>query len=395
MKRTVFGMATLLLLSTAPCVAHAFTAIAWSQSGQKGGSVKNVPTKEAAISAAIADCKKNGGGADCQVFKVSDEPGFVALYGTCAKTCGVTAVTGRPTAEQARIDGKRECEAYYRTSCQLAQEWEETFGEKIASISQQPNISNKDIQLAKSLASMPTSRQMEIFNEMLTSPGHDVFWDYVAANGPISKKAAIGGKAIANDYPNRVRKDYQELLASADNPAQKEELRKFMATKEGQSMSNSAMKIKAMKDFQEILSNHPISVYKQESIFPSINPEKAKWTSPYTSSQDMDIYVDLEVIQVKNYQLAYLILSDLKTPLGKTNSVLQQIEFDCQKGETREAWSIQYAGRMATGKVLSKVTNEPNNWVSFSQSTPPDRLIGEPACEQLKQIRERPNFNKN
>lgn len=125
MKRTVFGMATLLLLSTAPCVANAFTAIAWSQSGQSGGSVKNAPTKDAAISAAIADCKKNGGGSDCQVFKVSDEPGFVALYGTCAKTCGVTAVTGRPTPEQARADAKRECETYYRANCQLAQEWEE------------------------------------------------------------------------------------------------------------------------------------------------------------------------------------------------------------------------------------------------------------------------------
>ena len=125
MKRTAFSMAALLLLSATPCVVNAFTAIAWSQSGQRGGSVKNAPTKETAISAAITDCKKNGGGTDCQVFKVSDEPGFVALYATCAKTCGVSAVTGRPTAEQARADGKRECEAYYRASCQLAQEWEE------------------------------------------------------------------------------------------------------------------------------------------------------------------------------------------------------------------------------------------------------------------------------
>lgn len=125
MKRTTFGIAALFLLSATPCVVNAFTAIAWSQSGQKDGWVKNAPTKEVAISAAIADCKKSGGGSDCQVFKVTDEPGFVALYATCAKTCGVTAVTGRPTAEQARADGKRECEAYYRASCQLAQEWQE------------------------------------------------------------------------------------------------------------------------------------------------------------------------------------------------------------------------------------------------------------------------------
>lgn len=125
MKRTALGIAALLLLSATPCVVNAFTAIAWSQSGQKGGSVKNAPTKEAAISAAIADCKKSGGGSDCQVFKVSDEPGYVALYVTCDKTCGVTAVTGRPTPEQARADGKRECEAYYGSNCQLAQEWVE------------------------------------------------------------------------------------------------------------------------------------------------------------------------------------------------------------------------------------------------------------------------------
>lgn len=124
-KYKLFGISALFIFGAIPCVANAFTAIAWSQSGQSGGSVKNAPTKDAAISAAIADCKKNGGGSDCQVFKVSDEPGFVALYGTCAKTCGVTAVTGRPTPEQARADAKRECETYYRANCQLAQEWEE------------------------------------------------------------------------------------------------------------------------------------------------------------------------------------------------------------------------------------------------------------------------------
>lgn len=137
MKRTTFGIAALFLLSATPCVANAFTAIAWSQSGQKGGSVKNAPTKEAAISAAIADCKKSGGGSDCQVFKVTDEPGFVALYATCAKTCGVTAVTGRATAEQARADGKRECENHYRSACQLASEWQELKNGEILSVSKQ------------------------------------------------------------------------------------------------------------------------------------------------------------------------------------------------------------------------------------------------------------------
>lgn len=145
MKRTVFGMATLLLLSISPCVVNAFTAIAWSESGQRGGSVKQAPTKEAAMSAAIADCKKNGGGSDCQVFKVTDEPGFVALYASCAKTCGVTAVTGRATAEQARADGKRDCEAHYRNACQLAQEWEEIGSGGSASNPTQPVPENTKV----------------------------------------------------------------------------------------------------------------------------------------------------------------------------------------------------------------------------------------------------------
>lgn len=256
MKRAVLGTATLLLLSMAPGMVNAFTAIAWSESGQKGGSVKNAPTREAAISAAITDCKKNGGGSDCQVFKVTDEPGFVALYATCAKTCGVTAVTGRATAEQARADGKRDCEAHHRNACLLAQEWEEAFGVKIAPATQAANNDSEDIRLAKSLASMPFSGQMEAFNKMLTSPGHDAFWDYVAINGPISKKGAIGGKAIANDYPNRVRKQNEEFLASADDAAQKEKLQKFLETKEGQSIRDKSLLIKILKDFEEILKGN-------------------------------------------------------------------------------------------------------------------------------------------
>lgn len=57
-KHKLFGMSALFIFGAIPCVANAFTAIAWSQSGQSGGSVKNAPTKDAAISAAIADCKK-------------------------------------------------------------------------------------------------------------------------------------------------------------------------------------------------------------------------------------------------------------------------------------------------------------------------------------------------
>lgn len=161
MKRTAFGIAALLLLSATPCVVNAFTAIAWSQSGQRGGSVKNAPTKETAISAAIADCKKNGGDTDCQVFKVSDEPGFVALYATCAKTCGVTAVTGRATAEQARADGKRECEAHYQASCQLAQEWEEAAPRTSAT----PSVSNNQTQNSyKTSADLPKNNNLN-FNK--------------------------------------------------------------------------------------------------------------------------------------------------------------------------------------------------------------------------------------
>lgn len=122
--KSVIGVAA-LIFGLASSTASAYTAIAYSSSAERGGSSYDAPTKEAAIADAIDQCKKNGGGSDCQVFKVTDEPGFVALFVSCAKTCGVTAVTGRPTAEQARIDGKRECEAHYRASCQLVQEWKE------------------------------------------------------------------------------------------------------------------------------------------------------------------------------------------------------------------------------------------------------------------------------
>lgn len=143
MKRTAFGIATLFILGATPCVVNAFTAIAWSQSGQRDGWVKNAPTMETAISAATADCKKNGGGTDCQVFKVTDEPGFVALYATCSKTCGVTAVTGRPTAKQARTDGKQKCEAYYQASCQLVQEWEEVVGNNVGNLAKSSQLSSE------------------------------------------------------------------------------------------------------------------------------------------------------------------------------------------------------------------------------------------------------------
>lgn len=178
MKRTAISITALFLLGAIPCVANAFTAIAWSQSGQRGGSVKNAPTKDAAISAAIADCKKSGGGSDCQVFKVTDEPGFVALYATCAKTCGVTAVTGRATAEQARVDGKRECENYYRSACQLASEWQELKGgEALASSKSERAIEDSGLIQSKKFSQAEISSLINKHKTQLKNQAQSQFID--------------------------------------------------------------------------------------------------------------------------------------------------------------------------------------------------------------------------
>lgn len=124
MKRTahfLVGLGLALVFAN----AQAVTAVAFSNSTSSPGASFDAPTKEAAMAGAVENCKKNGGGDDCQVFKVTEERGFGAVYMACATGCGVTAVTGRPSQLQARLDGRQDCERHYKTRCKLAVEWEE------------------------------------------------------------------------------------------------------------------------------------------------------------------------------------------------------------------------------------------------------------------------------
>ena len=115
------GLAIALALGN----AQAFTAVAYSNSASRVGASMNAPSKEAAMAAAVENCKTNGGGSDCKVFKVTEERGFAAIFMTCANGCGVTAVTGGASKELARANAKRDCENYYKSSCQLVSELEE------------------------------------------------------------------------------------------------------------------------------------------------------------------------------------------------------------------------------------------------------------------------------
>lgn len=105
--------------------AQAVTAVAFSNATSSPGASMNAPDKESAMAAAVENCKKNGGGDDCKVFKVTEERGFAAVFMACATGCGVTAVTGRPSQLQARMDGRQDCQRHYKMPCKLALEWEE------------------------------------------------------------------------------------------------------------------------------------------------------------------------------------------------------------------------------------------------------------------------------
>jgi formylglycine-generating enzyme required for sulfatase activity len=99
--------------------------VAFSNATSSAGASFDAPSKESAMATAVENCKKNGGGDDCKVFKVTEERGFAAVYMACASGCGVTAVTGRPSQLQARMDGRQDCQRYYKMPCKLAVEWKE------------------------------------------------------------------------------------------------------------------------------------------------------------------------------------------------------------------------------------------------------------------------------
>lgn len=124
MKR-VTGFIAGLGLALAFTNVQAFTAIALSNSTSRVGASMNAPSKEAAMSVAVEDCKAHGGGSDCRVIKVTDVPGFSAIFITCDNGCSIGVVTGRASKEQARADAKRDCERNTGNACQLVAEWEE------------------------------------------------------------------------------------------------------------------------------------------------------------------------------------------------------------------------------------------------------------------------------
>lgn len=122
--------------------AHAYTAVAFSNSTNKFGGSKNATTKEEAMAEAVANCKRNGGSDDCQVFKVSDKIGFASLHMACAGGgCGVTATTGRATQEEAHVLAKQDCEKQFSVKCKPVAEWEEKIGAESASNDKAANSS--------------------------------------------------------------------------------------------------------------------------------------------------------------------------------------------------------------------------------------------------------------
>lgn len=118
-----------LAISTLVGTAQAYTAVAFSSSTNKFGGAKNAITKAEAMTEAVANCKRNSGGDDCQVFKVSDKTGFSSIHMACAGGgCGVTATTGRATQEEAHTLAKQDCEKQFGVKCKPVAEWEEKIG---------------------------------------------------------------------------------------------------------------------------------------------------------------------------------------------------------------------------------------------------------------------------
>lgn len=114
-----------LAIALACTNAQAFTAIALSNSTSRVGASMNAPSKEAAMSAAVENCKANGGGSDCRVIELTEKRGYFAIFMTCDNGCSIGLVTGRASKEQARADAKRDCERNTGNACQLVSEWEE------------------------------------------------------------------------------------------------------------------------------------------------------------------------------------------------------------------------------------------------------------------------------
>lgn len=136
------GYAALLALAVAMLApgTRATTAVAWSEGGGTFGLAANGPGDEVAA-AAVQDCRRRGGGGDCRVVSWLDQPGYGALYESCAgRQCKASVVGGRPSRDQAHQDARQACrDAHGSADCMPLADWEE-FGIAFPAPSSPPSL---------------------------------------------------------------------------------------------------------------------------------------------------------------------------------------------------------------------------------------------------------------
>ena len=129
----VFGfLLAATLAATVPPSAFATTAVAISgtaAAGQNYGVAVNAIGKDAANREAVEDCRKRSGKNDCEVILTKDQLGYGALYADCptSTTCGVSAMSGFRTRDEAHERTSNDCKSYYKArSCMPLAQWQET-----------------------------------------------------------------------------------------------------------------------------------------------------------------------------------------------------------------------------------------------------------------------------
>ena len=132
----VFGiLLAAMLAATVPPSAFATTAVAISgtaAAGRNYGVAVNAIGKDAANREAVEDCRKRSGKNDCEVILTKDQLGYGALYADCptATTCGVSAMSGFRTRDEAHERTSNDCKSYYKAkSCMPLAQWQETGGQ--------------------------------------------------------------------------------------------------------------------------------------------------------------------------------------------------------------------------------------------------------------------------
>ena len=195
MKRIFLIAAALLGIAYGP-TASAVTAVAFSPSTDRYGVAWNEPDKETALRKAKEDCLHRGGAKDCKQLRVTEEKGFGAIAQTCAGDfCGLSVITGRPSAKQAEADAVKDCNSYYGAQdCRVYDNWEERRG---AAVTQNPSVppvaptrSNTSVSaLAARLANAKTREERtQIAVEYYENGGNTE--DFLVASGATKEEAA-------------------------------------------------------------------------------------------------------------------------------------------------------------------------------------------------------------